>query len=129
MSISIVKLGTKRKHKDLRLGTVRRPPRGVKKEDFSKLDYYDVWMPILSPSLPLMKIGLNANDEKTWNQFEKKYKAEMKKPDATHALELLAALSHRTDISVGCYCEDEGRCHRSILRELLKDLGAEISDS
>lgn len=126
MAIFIVKLGTKRKHKDLRLGTVRRPPRGVKKEDFSKLDYYDVWLPILSPSLPLMKQGLAANDEKSWNHFAKKFKAEMKKPDAVHTLDLLAALSHNTEISLGCYCEDENYCHRSILRELLLERGAEI---
>lgn len=126
MAIEIVQLGTKRKEKDLRLGTVRRPPRGVKKEDFSKLDYYDVWMPILSPSLPLMKIGLHARDEKTWNQFVKKFKVEMKKPEASHALDLLAALSHRTNISLGCYCEDENHCHRSILKELLLDRGAEL---
>lgn len=126
MAIEIVKLGSPRKSKDLRLGTVRRPPRGVKKEDFSKLDYYDVWMPILSPSLPLMKIGLNANDQKTWNQFVKRFKTEMKKPEASHALDLLAALSHRTNISLGCYCEDENHCHRSILKELLLDRGADL---
>lgn len=126
MAISIVKLGTKRKIKDLRLGTVRRPPRGVKKEDFSKLDYYDVWLPILSPSLPLMKLGLAANDLKSWNKFAKKFKAEMKTPDATHTLDMLAALSHKTDISIGCYCEDENYCHRSILRELLLERGATI---
>jgi uncharacterized protein YeaO (DUF488 family) len=127
MAIEIVKLGTPRKSKDLRLGTVRRPPRGVKKEDFSKLDYYDVWMPVLSPSLPLMKFALQSKDnQKAWNQFIKKFKVEMKKPEASHALDLLAALSHRTNISLGCYCEDENRCHRSILKELLLDRGADL---
>jgi uncharacterized protein YeaO (DUF488 family) len=126
MAIEIVKLGTPRKNKDLRLGTVRRPPRGVKKENFSKLDYYDVWMPILSPSLPLMKFGLKSNDQKSWNQFVKKFKVEMKKPEASHALDLLAALSHRTNISLGCYCENENHCHRSILKELLLNRGADL---
>lgn len=129
MAISIVKLGTPRKHKDLRLGTVRRPPRGVKKEDFSKLDYYDVWLPILSPSLPLMKFALASKDQKSWNQFVKKFKGEMKKPDAVHTLDMLAALSHKTEISLGCYCEDENHCHRSILRELLLERGAKINQN
>lgn len=124
MSIEIVKLGTPRKHKDLRLGTVRRPPRGVKKEDFSKLDYYDVWLPVLSPSPPLLKLFFQGKDQKTWNQFVRKFKAEMKKPEASHTLDLLAALSHTTNISLGCYCEDESHCHRSILKELLLDRGA-----
>lgn len=126
MSISIVKLGTPRKVKDLRLGTVRRPPRGVRKEDFSKLDYYDVWMPALSPSSELVKEGLTAEDTKSWQTFVKKFKAEMKKPEANDILNLLSVLSHRMDFSLGCYCENEQHCHRSVLRELLLERGASI---
>jgi uncharacterized protein YeaO (DUF488 family) len=129
MGISIVQLGTTpRKNKDeLRVGTVRRPPRGVKKSDYSKLNFYDVWYPVLSPAQTTMKLGLKAEDQKSWNVFAKKFKAEMKKPDAVHALDFLAALSHKMDLSIGCYCDDENFCHRSILRELLKERGAEIS--
>lgn len=126
MPISIVKLGTPRKHKDLRLGTVRRPPRGVAKQDFGRLDYYDVWLPILAPSAELVKLGLSAEDEKSWGQFTKKFKAQLKKPEAQHTLDLLAALSHRTELSLGCYCENEAHCHRSILLELLIEKGALI---
>jgi uncharacterized protein YeaO (DUF488 family) len=125
MPLRIVQLGTPRGRNELRIGTVRRPPRGVRKEDYSKLDYYDVWLPILSPSADLVKFAKNAAaDEKSWNRFKRKFQAEMKRLDATHALELIAALSHRTDISIGCYCEDENRCHRSVLKELLGEKGA-----
>jgi len=128
MSISVVRLGTPRHAKEgLRVGTVRRPPRGVTKADFAKLDYYDVWLPLLAPSQPLVTLALRSRDEKSWKSFERKYRAEMKKPEPSHLLDLLAALSHQTNFSVGCYCEDESRCHRSILRELLAERGASMS--
>ena len=128
MSISIVRLGSPRHAKEgLRLGTVRRPPRGVAKADFAKLDYYDVWLPTLAPSQPLVTLALRSTDEKSWKSFERKYRAEMKKPEPSHVLDLLAALSHHTNLSVGCYCEDESHCHRSILRALLAEHGAAIS--
>jgi uncharacterized protein YeaO (DUF488 family) len=128
MALRIVRLGEKR-HKDegLRIGTVRRPPRGVPKSDFAKRDYYDVWMPMLSPSAELVKQALAAqanNDEKAWAAFVKHFRAEMKEGDAARLLDMLAALSHRTDLSVGCYCAEEKHCHRSVLRELLKERGA-----
>ena len=127
MSIFIVRLGTPRKaHEGLRIGTVRRPPRGVAKADFSKLDYYDVWFPNLSPSAELVKEALGAEDQRAWAGFSRKFKREMKEPDRSRELDLLAALSHQTNLSVGCYCEDEKRCHRSILRELLKERGAKV---
>jgi uncharacterized protein YeaO (DUF488 family) len=125
--IFIVQLGAPRKaHEGLRIGTVRRPPRGVAKADFSKLDYYDVWFPNLSPSAELVKEALAANDQRAWAAFSRKFKHEMKEPDRSRELDVLAALSHHTNLSVGCYCEDERRCHRSILRELLKERGAKV---
>ena len=128
MAISIVRLGTARKHGEgLRLGTVRRPPRGVPKSEFSTRDFYDVWLPILSPSAELVGEALSAEDERGWKTFERKFRAELKHPDASRTLDLLAALSHQTNFSVGCYCEDENRCHRSILRSELSDRGAEIA--
>jgi uncharacterized protein YeaO (DUF488 family) len=128
MSIRIVRLGTKRAPGEgVRLGTVRRPPRGVPKSRFAADDWYDVWFPTLAPSLPTMKLGLSANSDKTWAVFARKYRAEMSRPEADHALELLVALSHHTNFSVGCYCEDETRCHRSLLRELLAKRGAKIA--
>jgi uncharacterized protein YeaO (DUF488 family) len=127
MPISVVKLGSPRKpNEGLRIGTVRRPPRGVPKSQFSKLDYYDVWLPALSPSPPLVTIALQSKDEKSWKTFERKYRAEMKHPDATRLLDLLAALSHQSNFSVGCYCENEKRCHRSILRNLLAERGSKL---
>jgi uncharacterized protein YeaO (DUF488 family) len=108
----------------LRIGTVRRPPRGVAKTDWAKLDYYDLWFPLLSPTQELVKLALSAQDQKTWTAFERKFTAEMKKPDAAHVLDLLAALSHSTDFAIGCYCEREERCHRSVLRKLLAQRGA-----
>ena len=127
MPIAIVKLGSPRKpHEGLRIGTVRRPPRGVPKSQFSKLDYYDVWLPALSPSQQLVSIALQAKDEKSCRSFERKYRAEMKHPEAARLLDLLAALSHQTNFSVGCYCENEMRCHRSILRSLLAERGAKF---
>ena len=123
----IVQLGSERKEKELRFGTVRRPPRGVRKEDYSKLNYYDVWLPILSPSMELMKLGKEgATNEKAWNQFKRMFKAEMNQSEAAQVLNVLAALSHHTQLSIGCYCLDENRCHRSILNELLRERGADI---
>jgi uncharacterized protein YeaO (DUF488 family) len=128
MSLRVVRLGTARERGEgLRVGTVRRPPRGVPKAEFAKRDFYDVWMPDLSPSAELVGWVMRAGgDEKSWKTFERRYRAEMKTPERSRLLDLLAALSHQTNFAVGCYCEDEGRCHRSILRELLKERGAEI---
>ncbi|HSI52509.1 MAG: DUF488 domain-containing protein [Ramlibacter sp.] len=127
MSIHIVRLGTARKpNEGLRLGTVRRPPRGVPKTEFGKRDFYDTWLPNLSPSAGLMAQGQAAQDDKDWSAFRRKFQAEMKQPDAAHLLDLLAAMSHQTSFSLGCYCEDENRCHRSVLRELLTARGAAI---
>ena len=127
MSIFIVRLGTPRKHGEgLRLGTVRRPPRGVPKSDFSRLDYYDVWFPNLSPSAELVKEAQQALDERAWASFKRKFRREMSEPDRSRELDVLAALSHQTNLSLGCYCEDENRCHRSVLRELLAERGAEV---
>jgi uncharacterized protein YeaO (DUF488 family) len=128
MSIRVVRLGSPRaKGEGMRIGTVRRPPRGVPKSRYSALDYYDVWLPILAPSLATMKLAQTASEAKDWTRFAAKYKAEMRAPDARHTLALLARLSQDADFSVGCYCEDETRCHRSILRRLLLELGAKIS--
>ena len=127
MAIRVVQLGSPRKKNEgLRVGTVRRPPRGVPKSEYARRDFYDVWLPNLSPSPELMKEGKSAQDDSSWASFRKKFHAEMNRPEAIRVLELLAALSHRTQMSVGCYCEDETRCHRSILRELLQERGADI---
>jgi len=127
MAIKIVRLGSPREEGEgLRIGTVRRPPRGVRKEEYSSKNIYDVWFPNLSPSEPLLKEGLAAKDEKSWKAFKRKFLAEMKLPGASKDLDLLAALSHRTNMSIGCYCKDESRCHRSILRELLTERGADV---
>jgi len=128
MPITVVRLGSPRSSDEgLRLGTVRRPPRGVPKTDFAKLDYYDVWFPNVAPSQELVAFALQAKDEKTWKAFERKYRAEMNEPEASRVLDLLAALSHQTNFAVGCYCENEERCHRSILKTLLAERGASIS--
>ena len=128
MSVRIVRLGSPRtKGEGTRLGTVRRPPRGVPKDEFATRDFYDVWFPTLAPSPETMKLGLAAETERDWNAFVRKYRAEMKEPGAKHAIELLARMSHDADFAVGCYCEDESRCHRSVLRELLADAGARIA--
>jgi uncharacterized protein YeaO (DUF488 family) len=125
MSVRIVRLGTARlRNEGLRIGTVRRPPRGVKKSDYSSQNWYDVWLPILAPSVETMKLGQGAKTEKDWQVFLRKYRQEMARPDQSRILDLLAALSHTTNFSVGCYCADEKRCHRSVLRELLKEWGA-----
>jgi uncharacterized protein YeaO (DUF488 family) len=127
LSIFIVRLGTPRKRAEgLRLGTVRRPPRGVPKSDFARLDYYDVWFPNLSPSAELVQQALHAKDEKEWSAFRRKFRREMSDPDRSRELDVLAALSHHTNLAVGCYCANEDRCHRSILRELLEERGAEV---
>jgi uncharacterized protein YeaO (DUF488 family) len=125
MPVRIVRLGSPRAPgESLRIGTVRRPPRGVPKADFAKRDFYDVWLPNLAPSEALVKQALGARDERAWKTFVRRYRAEMKRPEASRVLDLLAALSHRTSFAVGCYCADEGRCHRSVLRALLEDRGA-----
>jgi uncharacterized protein YeaO (DUF488 family) len=127
MAIKIIRLGSPREEGEgLRIGTVRRPPRGVRKEEYSSKNIYDVWFPNLSPSEALVKEGLAAKDEKSWKAFKRKFLAEMKLPGASKDLDLLAALSHRTNMSIGCYCKDESRCHRSILRELLVKRGADV---
>ena len=127
MSVRIVRLGSPRaRGEGLRIGTVRRPPRGVPKAEFASRDFYDVWFPNLAPSLATMKLGLAAKTPAAWRAFVKKYRAEMKQPAAQHDLALLAALSHTADFAVGCYCEDESHCHRSVLRELLLEHGAEV---
>lgn len=129
MPIRIVRLGSPRaRDEGTRIGTVRRPPRGVPKAEFAKRDYYDVWFPTLAPSLETMKLGQAAETDVDWKAFTKKYRAEMAEPAAQHALALLATLSAQADFSVGCYCEDEARCHRSILRALLADQGAVLAD-
>jgi uncharacterized protein YeaO (DUF488 family) len=127
MTLRIVRLGAAR-HADegIRIGTVRRPPRGVPKAKFSSGNWYDVWFPNLAPSLETMKLGLGAKTPKDWEMFARKYRAEMAAPDNAHAIELLATLSHASNFSVGCYCEDESRCHRSVLRELLAEKGAKV---
>ena len=127
MSISVVRLGSPRgRNEGLRVGTIRRPPRGVKKADIAKRDFYDVWLPIVSPSPLLIAQLKKSPDDATWKRFERGYRAAMKKPDAAHILDLLAALSHHTNLAVGCYCEDESRCHRSILKKMLVEHGAEV---
>jgi uncharacterized protein YeaO (DUF488 family) len=129
MVVRVVRLGSDRvEGEGLRIGTVRRPPRGVPKADFSSQNWYDVWFPNLSPSPETIKIGKSARTEREWLVFKKKYRAEMATPDKAHILELLAALSHNTNFSVGCYCENEAHCHRSVLRELLMETGAEVVD-
>ena len=127
MAIRVVRLGTPRAPDEgLRIGTVRRPPRGVPKAEYASRDLYDAWLPELAPSEALLKQALHAPDERAWKAFARRYRAEMSRPEAKHLLALLAALSHRTNFSVGCYCADETRCHRSVLKELLRDCGAEL---
>ena len=129
MSNRIVRLGTPRASGEgLRIGTVRRPPRGVPKTEFASQNWYDVWYPNLAPSAETMKLGQEAETPAQWNAFMRKYKAEMAEADASRSLDLLAALSHSTAFSVGCYCEEESRCHRSLLRGLLAERGADIAN-
>lgn len=128
MPVRIVQLGSPRAPGEgLRLGTVRRPPRGVPREQFASRDFYDVWLPNLAPSAELVAQALAASSGAEWQAFRRKYQAEMKRPEAARVLDLLAAMSHQTAFSVGCYCEDEQRCHRSILRELLAQRGAQLA--
>ena len=131
MTIRIVRLGSERvPGEGLRIGTVRRPPRGVPKSEYAKRDLYDVWLPNLAPSEELLKsaqASLAAGDERGWKAFVRRYRAEMKQPGQRALLDTLAALSHTADFSVGCYCADERRCHRSVLRELLAERGADLA--
>ena len=125
MAIRIVRLGTPRTPGEgLRIGTVRRPPRGVPKSEFAARDFYDAWLPELAPSETLVKQAQGAAGEREWQRFVKRYRAEMTQPAASRLLDLLAAISQGSALSVGCYCEDEARCHRSVLRELLEEHGA-----
>jgi len=127
MSIRIVRLGTPRAAGEgLRLGTVRRPPRGVPKAEFASLNYYDVWLPELAPSERLVKVAQQAEDAADWQSFVRRFQSEMKRPEASRLLDLLTALSRQTNFSIGCYCEREERCHRSVLRSLLEQRGAKI---
>lgn len=127
MAIRIVQLGTPRSRGEgLRIGTVRRPPRGVPKSEFASRDFYDVWFPNLSPTQDLVSEALHATDDRTWNDFKRKFKKEMSEPDRSRELDLMAALSHHANLAIGCYCKDESRCHRSVLRELLKERGADL---
>jgi uncharacterized protein YeaO (DUF488 family) len=127
MAIRIVRLGRSRdKDEGLRIGTVRRPPRGVRKEEYASRNFYDVWFPNLSPSEALLREARAAEDTRSWLVFKKKFMAEMKTAEEGRILDLLAALSHQTNFSLGCYCEDDTHCHRSILRELLVERGAEV---
>lgn len=125
MPILVVRLGSPRiAGEGLRIGTVRRPPRGVPKSEFGSRDYYDLWLPELAPSEELLKLGQAALGEAQWRAFQRKYRAEMRRPEASRLLDLLGALSLQTTFSVGCYCASEDRCHRSILRDLLVEHGA-----
>lgn len=127
MSLSVVRLGTPRSNDEaLRLGTVRRPPRGVPKERIAADGWYDLWLPQLAPSAELVKEAQRAQSTKEWETFARKYRAEMAEPDNARLIALLVALSRRVDLEVGCYCEDESRCHRSVLRELLAEHGAKL---
>jgi uncharacterized protein YeaO (DUF488 family) len=127
MTVRVVRLGTaRRRGEGLRIGTVRHPPRGVPKSEHATQNWYDVWFPELAPSAESVKLGQAAATERQWASFVKKYRAEMAAPDKRRILELLAALSHQSNFSVGCYCVDESRCHRSVLRALLKEQGAQL---
>jgi uncharacterized protein YeaO (DUF488 family) len=133
VAIRIVRLGTRRAAGEgTRIGTVRRPPRGVPKKDFARRDWYDLWFPVLAPSVATMKLGQSAASDapgadRRWTAFSRKYRAEMRAPAASQSLDLLASLSHDANFSVGCYCEDESLCHRSLLRALLAERGANIA--
>lgn len=128
MSVRIVRLGSPRaKGEGVRIGTVRRPPRGVPRSEFASRDFYDVWFPNLAPSAETLKLAQAADTPAKWSAFVRKYRSEISTPDNIHIIELLAVLSHITNFSVGCYCENEDHCHRSVLRELLLEHGAEIA--
>ena len=127
MAIRVVRLGSERAPGEgVRIGTVRRPPRGVPKKEFASRNFYDVWLPILSPAPATVKQGLGAKNDREFAKFIRRFRAEMARPDPSATLNLLAVLSHHADFSVGCYCEDESRCHRSVLRELLRERGANL---
>jgi uncharacterized protein YeaO (DUF488 family) len=128
MAIRVVRLGDPRAPgEQLRLGTVRRPPRGVRKQEIAARNFYDVWVPGVAPSERLLKMGRAAGDSAAaWRKFVRQYLSEMKQPEASRLLDLLAALSHIVELSVGCYCEDESRCHRAVLRALLVERGAKV---
>ena len=127
MAVRVVQLGSPRgRGEGVRIGTVRRPPRGVPKTEFAARDFYDVWLPMLAPSEPLVKAAQRARGSGGWQTFVKRYRAEMKRPDPSRLLDLLAALSHGADFAVGCYCQDESRCHRSVLRALFVERGARV---
>jgi len=127
MVVRVVRLGGPRvEGEGIRIGTVRRPPRGVPKTEFASGNWYDVWFPNLAPSVETMKLGQEAKTPAEWNTFTRKYRAEMTTPESSHVIELLAALSHQSNFSIGCYCEDEAHCHRSVLRELLAERGAKL---
>lgn len=129
MALRIVRLGSPRaKGEGLRIGTVRRPPRGVPKSEYASRDFYDVWLPNLAPSEELLKQGrASLDDPREWRAFVRRYRMEMKRPESRALLDTLAALSRHADFSVGCYCADESRCHRSVLRDLLAERGADIA--
>ena len=128
MGVRIVRLGTARlSGEGPRIGTVRRPPRGIPKSEYARQDWYDIWYPNLAPSAETIKLGQLAQTEAQWSAFAKKYRTEMSQPDTARTIALLALLSHRSDFSVGCYCEDESHCHRSVLRKLLEENGAKVN--
>ncbi|HXX31943.1 MAG TPA: DUF488 family protein [Myxococcaceae bacterium] len=128
MSVRIVRLGSERgRTEGLRIGTVRRPPRGVPKSEFARRNYYDVWLPNLAPSAEAVRLGLRARTDAEWARFARRYRSEMARPENGRILDMLAALSHSADFSLGCYCQDEARCHRSILRQLLKARDAKLA--
>lgn len=127
MAIRIIRLGSPRAPAEgVRLGTVRRPPRGVPKSEFAQRDFYDVWLPELAPSDALVKAAKATETEADWQRFRRRFRAELSKPPGTRLLDLLALLSHQVDFSLGCYCEAEDRCHRSVLRELLAERKAAL---
>jgi uncharacterized protein YeaO (DUF488 family) len=127
MAVRIVRLGQPRaRGEGLRIGTVRRPPRGVPASRFASDDWYDVWFPNLAPTVPTMRLAQQARTDREWADFVRRFRAEMAEPGASRTLDLLAALSHGADFSVGCYCQDERRCHRAVLRELLATRGARL---
>jgi len=127
MPVRIIQLGTpRRRGEGLRIGTVRRPPRGVRKAQYARRDWFDVWLPNLAPSASLMRETRIRDDSTGWSVFARRYQAELKKPEQSHFLDVLAALSHHTSFSIGCYCSDERRCHRSILRRALRERGAAV---
>ena len=130
MTLRIVRLGSRRiEGEGIRIGTVRRPPRGVPKAEFASRNWYDVWLPNLAPSIEAVKLAQEAGTPAQWNRFVKRYRAEMTIPGNSHLIELLSVLSHQCNFSVGCYCENEAHCHRSVLRQLLAESGAKLVGS